>query len=211
MDPTNATRLWLGGQFLYRTTDGAGLWTKASTAMPDGALVSAIAVSPADGNRVVAGTNAGDLASTSRALTATASTTWDVRRPRDGWVTSVTYDRRNPRVLYATYGNFGGAHVFRSTNDGATWQSLDGYPDADGLPDVPVHCLVVDPDDSERLYLATDVGVFVSVDGGRRWMAEETGFGPAVTEWLALTRGDAGEKLLFAFTHGRGAWRVEIK
>ena len=32
-----------------------------------------------------------------------------------------------------------------------------------------------------------------------------TGFGPAVTMWLSLIRTPAGQKQLFAFTHGRGA------
>ena len=31
-----------------------------------------------------------------------------------------------PAAVYATYGNFGGAHVFRSIDGGATWQSIDG-------------------------------------------------------------------------------------
>jgi hypothetical protein len=51
----------------------------------------------------------------------------------------------------------------------------------------------------------------VSVDGGHTWMSEETGFGPAVTMWLSLIRTPAGQKLLFAFTHGRGAWRVTLR
>jgi hypothetical protein len=55
------------------------------------------------------------------------------------------------------------------------WRSLDGAG-ATGLPDIPVHSLVVDPDDSQRLYRGTDLGVMVSVDGGASWMAEETGF-----------------------------------
>jgi hypothetical protein len=41
-------------------------------------------------------------------------------------------------------------------------------------------------------------------------MVEETGFGPAVSAWLALTRDADGRKLLFAFTHGRGVWRVRL-
>jgi hypothetical protein len=41
--------------------------------------------------------------------------------------------------------------------------------------------------------------------------AEETGFGPAVTMWLSLIRTPAGQKQLFAFTHGRGAWRVTLR
>ena len=30
--------------------------------------------------------------------------------------------------------------------------------------------------DQQRLYLGTDLGVMVSIDGGRTWMTEETGF-----------------------------------
>jgi hypothetical protein len=42
-------------------------------------------------------------------------------------------------------------------------------------------------------------------------MVDETGFGPAVTEWLALIRDTSGRKRLFAFTHGRGAWRGDLR
>ena len=65
--------------------------------------------------------------------------------------------------------------------------------------------------DQERLYLGTDLGVMVSLDAGQTWMTEETGFGPAVTMWLALIRTPAGQKQLFAFTHGRGVWRVTLR
>jgi len=74
-----------------------------------------------------------------------------------------------------------------------------------------VHSLVVDLDDSKRLYLGTDLGVIVSVDGGRSWMIEETGFGPAVTMWLTAIRTSSGQKYLFAFTHGRGVWKVALR
>jgi photosystem II stability/assembly factor-like uncharacterized protein len=209
MDPTDPQRLWIGGEFLYRTTDNAALWTKASTAMPDGGVVSALAVSFNDSNVVAAGTTKGDVLVATTALSTTSSTEWPVSRPREGWVTSVAFDARNPTVMYATYGNFGGSHVFRSGNGGRTWTALDGSGDAT-LPDIPVHCIVVDQDDPARLYLATDIGVFVSTNTGSQWLIEETGFGPAVTEWLAYLRDSKGRRLLFAFTHGRGAWRVAL-
>ena len=123
--------------------------------------------------------------------------------------TSIAIDADSGAV-YATYGNFGGAHIFRSVDNGETWQSLDGSGPT-GLPDIPVHSIVVDPDDRQRLYLGTDLGVMVSIDGGQTWLTEETGFGPAVTMWLSLIRTPAGQKHLFAFTHGRGAWRVTLR
>ena len=210
MDPSDPERLWLGGEFLYRTTNGALVWVKASTAMPDGGVVSALAVSTLDASHVVAGTNRGDIVWSRQALSANQLTTWPAARAREGWVTSVALDPKNASVLYATYGNFGGTHVYRSTDGGATWSPRDGTGDA-VLPDIPVHSLVVDPDDGSRLYLGTDLGVFTSVDGGLRWMVEETGFGAAVTEWVTLTRDASGRKRLFAFTHGRGAWRVDLR
>jgi len=209
MDPADANRLWLGGEYLYRTTDGAANWVKVSALMPDGGVISTIAIASSDPNRIVAGTNKGDVVSSRAALTATAATTWTASRPRAGWITSVAFDPRNVNTVYATYGNFGAAHVYRSRDGGATWAMLDGTG-AQALPDVPAFCLVVDAD-RQRLYLGTDIGLFVSVDDGASWMIEETGFGPAVTEWLALHRDTSGRARLFAFTHGRGAWRVDLR
>jgi photosystem II stability/assembly factor-like uncharacterized protein len=210
LDPNDAQRLWIGGEFLYRTSNGAAQWNKASTALPDGGLTSAIAIAPADSNRVVAGTHKGHVLWSADALQATADTVWSAARPREGWVTSVAFDPRNTNVVYATYGNFGGAHVYRSSDGGQNWQAIDGSGDT-ALPDIPVHSIVIDPDDTARLYLGTDLGVFVSIDGGQQWLVEETGFGPAVTEWLAMIRDTSGRKRLFAFTHGRGAWRVDVR
>ena len=210
MDPANPQRLWTGGEYLYRTANGANQWTKASTLLPDGGLTSAISVAAQDSNRVVAGTHRGHVLTSRRALEATPQTTWTAVRPREGWVTSVTFDPQNADVLYATYGNFGGTHVFRSDDGGGSWRALDGVGER-ALPDIPVHSLVVDPDDSSRLYLGTDLGVFVSPDGGAGWMVEETGFGPVVTEWLSLVRDTSGRRRLFAFTHGRGVWRVDLR
>jgi hypothetical protein len=210
MDPSNAQRLWLGGEYLYRTTNAATQWGKASALVPDGGLVSTIAIAAQDANRVVAGTHRGHVLSTRRALESTSTTVWSASRPREGWVTSVTLDPDNPDIVYATYGNFGGSHVFRSDDGGANWRSLDGSGDR-ALPDIPVHSLVVDFSDRSRVYLGTDLGVFDSTDGGARWMIEETGFGPVVTEWLSLIRDTSGRRRLFAFTHGRGVWRVDLR
>ena len=124
-------------------------------------------------------------------------------------MTSVAFHPANADILYASYGSFGGAHVFRSADAGATWRTIDGAGEA-SLPDIPVHALVVDPADPARLYAATDLGVFVSTTGGVRWMVENTGFGAVVTESLSLLD-TGGRRWLFAFTHGRGAWRVQLR
>jgi photosystem II stability/assembly factor-like uncharacterized protein len=142
------------------------------------------------------------------ALAANASTAWPGVQPRVGFVSWVTFDPVNEMVAYATYSTFGGAHVFKSTDAGATWASIDGAGDT-GIPDIPVHSIVVDGADSQRLYIGTDIGVFVSMDGGGTWARENTGFANVITESLAIGS-DGSNNVLFAFTHGRSAWRVTL-
>ena len=208
MDPNTPTRLWLGGEFLYRSTNGT-TWSKVGSPMPDAGLISALAVRPGQSADLVIGTHKGDILWSRNATANLNAISFTTTRPRAGWVTSIAHDERTEGVVYATYGNFGGAHVYRSTNYGETWQPLPGSGSGT-LPDIPVHSLVVDPDDSQRLYLGTDLGVMVSIDGGRTWLSEETGFGPAVTMWLQIVKATDGQKYLFAFTHGRGAWKVRL-
>jgi hypothetical protein len=208
MDPNNANRLWLGGEYLYRTTNGF-TWSKYNQLMPDSGLISALAVRPGDSTHLVIGTHKGDILWSRNATSNLNSMTFTATRPRSGWITSIAHDQRSTGVVYATYGNFGGNHVYRSSDYGATWTALPGSGTGT-LPDIPVHSIVVDPDDSQRLYLGTDLGVVVSTDAGRTWMSEETGFGPAVTMWLQIVKATDGNKYLFAFTHGRGAWRVRL-
>jgi hypothetical protein len=88
-----------------------------------------------------------------------------------------------------------------------TWRGLDGSGDT-GIPDLPVHALIVDPTNTQRLYVGTDAGVFTSIDTGLTWYKEVTGYANVVTEALALN--SVGDVRLYAFTHGRSAWRVSL-
>ncbi len=206
MDPSNPQRLWTGGYYLWRTDDGAETWVRASRLTPGNGSVTAIAVAPANSNFVVAGMSDGYILRTTEALRAHATTTWASARPRVGFVSSLAFDPTTPRIVYATYSTFGGTHVWKSVDGGATWRDLDGRG-AGRLPDIPVHVIVVDPSDPQRLYIGTDLGVFVSTNGGLSWAVENAGFANVVTEALAMGRVGATPHL-FAFTHGRGAWRV---
>ena len=208
MDPSNSQRLWIGGRQLWRTDNGANFWAAASVPFKGKGQLTAITISSHDSNTVMAGVDDGRIYRTNRGITSSGATKFNSKRPRKGWVSWITFDPSDPGVVYATYATFGGKHVFRSTNGGQRWRPIDGKgPDA--LPDIPVHSIVVNPDDVSRIYVATDLGIFVSTNGGESWAVENTGFGNIVTEALVAHRG--GKRMrLFAFTHGRGAWRVKV-
>lgn len=212
MDPSNPQRLWIGGSQLWRTNNGAEDWTAASriVASDEFPIVSAIGVAPSDSNRVLAGTVEGYIHRNNAALSATGNTRWQRTRPRQGWVSWLAYDPVDPTIAYATFSSFGGgAHVWKSTDGGASWTALDGTG-AGVLPDVPVNSIVIDPANRSHLYVGTDVGVFSSIDGGLTWMVENTGFANAPAWALAIQTGEGGARTLFAFTHGRGVWRTAL-
>jgi hypothetical protein len=215
MDPSLSTRLYIGGKELWRTANGGQLWVQASNTIPAAnGSVSAIAISPSDPTHVVFGTSTGYVYQTPNALTSDKTTDWVATQPRSGYLSHLEFDPGNSSILYATYSQFlantSQSHVYRSTNGGATWTGIDsGAGGATGLPDIPVFTLIVDPQNTSTLYLGTDIGVFVSLDGGGIWARDDNPFANAVTETLVLDR-SAGQSTLFAFTHGRGVWKVAL-
>ena len=203
LDPSDAQRLWTAGRSLYRTDNGGAQWSVTGYGGQ-----SVIVVAPGDSNRVVAGSIYGSIQHTSAALTADLKTIWEFARPREAFVSGLALDPVNPNIVYATYSNFGGTHVWKSVDGGVTWAGIDGTGTG-RLPDIPVLCIAVDPNNTSRLYIGTDLGVFVSLNGGSSWAVENTGFANVSTEALALNT-TGGVTTLYAFTHGRGAWRIPL-
>lgn len=208
MDPSNSQRLWYGGATAFRSDDGGTTWTRASQFLAS--RIASWGISPMNPDRVYVGVQhlgtatSGLIFSTDKGTTATSATVWTVAQPRQGYVSSIGVDPSNPLIAYATYStyNFGTqiGHVFKTTNGGVSWSRIDAT-----LPDMPVHSVVVHPTEPDTLYIGTDLGVFVTLDGGATWMRENTGFANVVTEHLEINNGR-----LYAFTHGRSAWSVPL-
>lgn len=208
MDPNNSQRLWFGGRRAWRTSDGGASWTQASAtfAFP---FVSAIAIAPGMSDRVLIGTSVGRVYRSDVAGTTTSASAWTESVVNaGGYITSLAFQPRSADIVYATVSTFGSPHVLKSVDAGANWTNISGSG-ATGIPDVPVLSIVADPGDVNHLFVGTDVGVLTSSDGGASWAVEISGFANMSTEWLALI-GNASNRTLFAFTHGRGAFRATL-
>ncbi len=55
-------------------------------------------------------------------------------------------------------------HVFKTTDGGRHIKNISG-----NLPDSPVNSVVLDPSFPNTIYVGTDVGPFVTYDGGHHW------------------------------------------
>jgi hypothetical protein len=208
LDPANPDRLYAGARGVWRSDNRGQTWTRASQSFgtPFSVRVSAVAVSH-DGSRALAGNQQGIYRASNPAAT-NATTAWPSVSPRAGWVSSLRFHPGNRDIAYATYSTFGGNHVWKTTDAGASWSPIDGSGSG-RLPDLPVHSLAIDPGNDQRLFVGTDMGVFASVDGGASWAVENTGFANVIVENLHVAP-QSDPPQLFAFTYGRGAWRVPL-
>ncbi|MGH6689306.1 MAG: WD40/YVTN/BNR-like repeat-containing protein [Gammaproteobacteria bacterium] len=211
IDPADPKRLWTGGQSLWRSNDRATNWSRASGPVSGGSI-SAIAVAAGDAGPMLVGTTTGFIHRLPDPRASDGLTEWPSARVRNANVSGIAFDPLNPGIAYATFSTFNdgsnAGHVYKTADGGTTWSPSDGSGDR-AIPDVPVHAVIVDPTNPSAVYIGTDIGVFVSLDGGASWAKEDTGFPNTVVESFAIDRSGGGVTL-FAFTHGRGVWRVRI-
>ncbi len=109
----------------------------------------------------------------------------------------------NDDSVWVAIGGFGTAHVFVTPDGGANWYSKDPGPSSGGLPDVPTNAIMIDPSNSNVIYVGNDLGVYVSPDGGNTWQDFNNGFwdGTLIMDLEPYP----GNKILAA-THGKGAF-----
>jgi hypothetical protein len=95
----------------------------------------------------------------------------------------------------------GVGHIFKSTDHGATWTSLDN-PSGDDFPDVPANSIKVLA--SGAVVVATDLGAVYLNSAGTAWTRLGTGL--PVTTGMDIELGP--DNYLYVATHGRGIWRI---
>lgn len=214
IDPNEGKHVYLGGGTnLWRSVNSAASWSAAAP-LEAGSSVGGIAVSPFDSNTVLFGTQFGYIYRSTSALTANGVTPWAYAQPRSGRVAGLAFDPVNPNVVYACYSTLKralyptDAHVYKSINGGVTWFPSDGSGSS-SLPDISTRQIAVDPRNPQNVYVASDLGMFVSTDGGATWAHDPEAFPNVIVEDLGFDQG-VSSNWLFAYSYGRGAYRVQL-
>ena len=115
------------------------------------------------------------------------ASSWVELGPADIAISALAIDPQAPATLYvgsefACTGGFRGPGVFKSTNGGATWISVNA-----GLTNTFVRALAIDPKTPTTVYAGTDGGgVFKSTDGGGSWSAINDGLTHLYITTLAI-------------------------
>lgn len=101
--------------------------------------------------------------------------------------------------LLLTYSNYGVDSVWYSTNGGSSWVNKEG-----NLPDMPVRWALFNPLDRKEVLIATEVGVWRTLDitaGSVVWEPVSTNMGNVRVDMLQYR---ASDNVVLAATHGRG-------
>ncbi len=222
--PADKTSLYLGTQFVMKTTDGGLHWQTISPdltgAQPDAAktqgppsvqnakergygVVYTIAPSPLEANLIWAGSDTGLIH-----ITRDGGKTWKNVTPQGltDWskISLIEASHFNPAVAYAAVDRHRlddqTPYLYRTRDYGQTWQ-----PITDGLH-APAFLNAVreDPAHKGLLFAGTEFGVYVSFDDGDHWQSLQLNLPVTSIRDLAIH----GDDLVIA-THGRSFWILD--
>jgi photosystem II stability/assembly factor-like uncharacterized protein len=204
MDPSNSSRLLLGTDRVYETTNRADSWIPLSSPGTNGWVedfdnpIDCLAVAPSDVNTIYASAGGSIFVTTNHGRT------WQKRtipRATDSF-SDLLVDPTDNLTAYAVRGQFNDGsntgHVFRTNNGGLTWTDLSG-----NLPDLPAYTIVAA---SGTLYVGNDNGVFSS-DTDKIWNPLGDGLPHVQVHELDL---NPSLGILAAGTYGRGLWELSL-
>jgi photosystem II stability/assembly factor-like uncharacterized protein len=232
LGPGNPNTVYFGTDRLWRSTNRGDTMTLASQAplvttgsvcvggcppnptFPVGVVITTIGISPQDDNVRIVGMRDGRVFATttgSAAMTNVTGANFPAPNPADTTRNSIgkaVIDPNNKFTAYVSFTSFSppaGQQIFKTTNLNAavpTWTAA-----SNGIPQVPISSLAVDPQDSNSIYAGTEIGVYHSSDGGANWSPYGVGLPRVAVFDVKISN---VQRYLRIATHGRGIWEIGI-
>lgn len=219
-------RFYMGSQFVHRSDDMGDSWTiispdlttndkaKQDQANSGGLSVDnsgaekhttifTIAESPLDENILWVGTDDGNVQ-----LTTNGGKTWTnltpnlVGIPKNTWVYHIEASVHGKGTAYAVFeGHTTGdmkPYALKTTDYGKTWMSIIS-DDID--PKAFVRNIQEDYENEDLLFLGTEFGLYITIDGGKNWSHFTNNMPPVAVHFIDLQKRTND---LVMGTHGRG-------
>jgi len=125
-----------------------------------------------------------------------------------GFLTNIATHPVNENTAYALFSISEKPKILRTNDFGESWEDISGFytndTSSNGFPDVMVFCLYVMPDDTNTIWVGTELGIMESTDNGETWFKSATNL-PAVSVWQIQQI----DNQLVVATHGRGIFTAD--
>jgi photosystem II stability/assembly factor-like uncharacterized protein len=226
--------LYIGSQFLFRTRDHGQTWDRISpdlttndpqkqrqeetggitvdnSAAEMHTTIYSISESPRAAGTIWVGTDDGNVQVTRDGGKSWINVTGNLEGlPPASWVSWVEASRHDAATAYAAFDRHTfGDHapwLYVTRDYGKTWQPLVTPKDPRGVRGY-AHVIREDLQAPNLLFLGTEFGLWISIDGGKAWAAFKGDDFPAVAvRDLVLQPRDND---LVIGTHGRGIWIID--
>ena len=214
LSPHDSNVIYFGAQYLFRSPDRGDTWQRISPDLTGNdpkklgdiqyQTIVTISESPKRAGLVYVGTDDGKAH-----VTRDGGKTWTdltSKFPQRKWVSRVVASAFDEGTVYlAQSGRTDDdylPYVWKSADYGQTWKNITS-----NIPTGPVNALREDPSNPNVIYAGTDVGVYVSTNGGETWSVLGAGLPSTfVFDMIVHPR----DKILVAATYGRGMWAIDV-
>jgi len=230
ISPHNHNKVYVGSQYVHVTTDRGHSWKVISPDLTrdvksheessggvstdnlmtfDGAVLYAIAESPAQQGVIWAGSNDGLVH-----VTRDGGKNWvDVTpnipdMPKWATISNIEPSRFEAGTAYISVDNHQQddyePYIYKTENFGKSWKKI-----SDGIPrsvQSYVHVVREDPEKKGMLYAGTENQVYFSPDDGNHWFSLRNNMPPAPIYWLTVQKHFND---LVLGTYGRGFWIMD--
>ena len=225
ISPNHPDRVYVGSQYLHRSDDMGDNWniispdltkndkSKQNQAQSGGLTVDnsgaenygtifTIAESPKNDQIIWIGTDDGNVQ-----ITKNGGKTWQnitaniPGLPENSWVYHIEASNFDEGTAYAVFDrhtlNDRNPYVYKTTDYGQTWKSL-------ATPDIKDFARSIQEDfvNPDILYLGTEDGLYISLNGGKKWMKFQNDNMPTVPVHHVTLQRQTNDLVLA--THGRG-------
>jgi photosystem II stability/assembly factor-like uncharacterized protein len=216
IDPNNVDLVYTATNFLYVWDDTMALWSKVSPSLSAGSYVTTIKVAVGDDNRILTGSQDGQLWMTTDGGYTWAQVPIATIKP-SGPIRAIDIDPGNENHVIIGLGISTGTTLYETQNITAAtpvWTAATGATGglfSNLLPQIPVNSIARDPDFSTganaTLYVGTDAGVYYSSDAGKDWFKGPAGLPSVVVRDVQAI---GGTRYLNAATFGLGIARYSL-
>jgi photosystem II stability/assembly factor-like uncharacterized protein len=232
MSPNEKGTIYIGAQFLFRSRDHGQTWDRISPDLTTNdpekqkqeesggvtvdnsyaemhTTIYSISESPKDGQTIWVGTDDGNVQVTRDGGKNWANVVGNVPNlPKASWVSWVEASRYDAATAYAVFDRhtFGDMtpYAFKTTDYGKTWTPvIAANSGVRGF----AHVIKEDTVVKDLLFLGTEYGLWVSLDGGKQWAQYKGHEFPDVPVRDIVVQ--PRESDLVVATHGRGIWIID--
>ncbi len=217
-------RFYMGSQYLHKSEDMGNTWkiispdlttndktkqqqeesgglSKDNSGAENHCTIFTIAESPIDENVIWVGTDDGNVQVTQDGGTTWANTTSNIPGlPPNTWCYHIEASVHGKGIAYAVFDghtqNDGNPYVYKTTDFGQTWNAIV-TDDIKGF----TRNIQEDYVSEDILFLGTEFGLFVTIDGGKNWSQFNNNVPPVAVHFIELQK-ETNDLVLG--THGRG-------